>query len=138
MLYAIMLLILGALSASSVIIKNKPNAKEILDKFTPYQGWIGVVFTFWGVWGVIQQLINIGGLTKFPILWLTFTAGSVLEAILGFLLGFSLIALYMGKKNEAAAVKAEELQNKLIAYQIPLGFTAIGLAIWWIVVVVIF
>ena len=31
----------GILAASALIIARKPNAKELIDKLTPYQGWIG-------------------------------------------------------------------------------------------------
>ncbi len=32
----------GILAASALIIARKPNAKQLIDKLTPYQGWIGV------------------------------------------------------------------------------------------------
>ncbi len=59
MIYGITLIILGILAAPSLLLSKKPNAKELLDKITPYQGWIGLGFCFWGLWGIIQALLNI-------------------------------------------------------------------------------
>ena len=38
-----LLLVAGALAASSFIIAKKPDAKKAMDKIAPYQGIIGVV-----------------------------------------------------------------------------------------------
>ena len=59
MLSAIIAIIGGIIAASSLIVAKKPNAQELIDKLTPYQGWIGVVLTFWGVWGILQSILNI-------------------------------------------------------------------------------
>ena len=133
MLYAIILLLLGVLAASSVIVKNKPDAKDLIDKLVPIQGWLGFVACFWGTWGIIQSVLNIGWLTSAPIWWVTFLAIAVVTASLGLLLGFSLISKFVLSKNEEAMAKGEALRMKLTGYQIPLGFAAIGLGIWAIV-----
>ena len=57
MLSAIIAIIGGIIAASSFIIAKKPDAKELIDKLTPYQGWIGVVLTFFGVWGIFNSLV---------------------------------------------------------------------------------
>ena len=133
MVYAIVLLLLGVLAASSVIVKNKPDAKELIDKLVPIQGWLGFIACFWGVWGIIQSVLNIGWLTTVPVWWITFLAMSIVTASLGLLLGFSLISKFVLSKNEEAMAKGEALRMKLAGYQIPLGFAAIGLAIWGII-----
>ena len=46
---AIVLFVCGALAASSLVIAKKPNAKELLDKLVPFQGWIGFVVCLWSV-----------------------------------------------------------------------------------------
>ena len=53
----------GILAASALIIARKPNAKELIDKLTPYQGWIGIVMFFWGIWGVLGSLRTLGALS---------------------------------------------------------------------------
>lgn len=92
--------ILGGLIASSnVIIAKKPNAKELIDKLTPYQGWIGVILAFWGVWGIISSVLNIGDLS---LTWIVSLAVAVAEFVVGFLLGYGLISKYLLEKNETA------------------------------------
>jgi hypothetical protein len=71
-------MLLGVLAIPSLIIAKKPNAKELIDKIAPYQGWIGAVSCFWGVWGIISSILHLGWLAHWPIFWATFLADSVL------------------------------------------------------------
>jgi hypothetical protein len=128
MIYGITLIILGLMAAPSLLLSKKPNAKELLDKLTPYQGWIGLVFAFWGVWGVISAVLNIGILADFPIWWATWMAASVIEAILGFLLGYGMISKLLLSKNETAKAKAEELLAKLAPMQGKFGLFGVIVA----------
>jgi len=56
MLSSIIAIVGGTIAASSIIVAKKPNAQELIDKLTPYQGWIGVVLTIWGVLGLISSI----------------------------------------------------------------------------------
>lgn len=134
MIYGLTLIFLSLLAVPSLILSKKPNAKELLDKFAPYQGWIGLVFCFWGVWGIIQAVLNLGWMTTFPIWWFTWLAGSVVEAILGFILGYGVIAQYALSKNEASKEKGAKLLAKLAPIQGKLGIFGIIVGIWTIVV----
>jgi len=133
MINGITLIILGILAVPSLLLSKRPDAKEILDKITPYQGWIGLIFCFYGVWGMITAVLNLGWLTSYPIWWVTFAAGATVEAALGFLLGYSLIAKYVLSKNEEAKKKGEELLAKLQPLQGKVGMLGVGLGIWWVV-----
>lgn len=138
MIYGITLIILSLIAVPSLIVSKKPNAQEILDKIAPYQGWIGVVFCFWGLWGVISAVLNIGILSTHPIWWITWIAGSAVQAILGFMLGYGLIQKYVLSKNEKAAEKAAEVQVKLGKMQGKIGMIGIGVGIWMIVAAILF
>ena len=59
----------GILAASSLIIARKPNAKDLIDKITPYQGWIGIVMFFWGVWGTLDCIRGMSLLSVRPLFW---------------------------------------------------------------------
>lgn len=133
LLKGIILILLSLLAVPSLILSKKPNAKELLDKVAPYQGWIGLVFCFWGVWGIIDAIINIGWMSAFPIVWFTWLAGSLVEAILGFMLGYGVIAKYAFSKNEATKAKADQILAKLAPMQGKLGVFGIIVGIWWIV-----
>lgn len=129
MVSAIIAILGGILAASSLIISKKPNAKELIDKLTPYQGWIGVILTFWGVWGIISSILNIGLLSTVPLYWSIGLAVSVVTFIVGFLLGYGLISKYLLEKNDAAKAKEQELRLKLVKYQVPSGIILIILGI---------
>ncbi|GMN11709.1 hypothetical protein MTsPCn9_28920 [Croceitalea sp. MTPC9] len=132
MIYGITLVLLSIIAVPSLVLSKKPNAKELLEKIEPYQGWIGLVFCFWGVWGIVTSILNIGWLTTAPIWWITLLAGSVVEATLGFMLGFGLMnKLFLGK-NEKAKEKAAELRSKIAPKQGKLGILGIVVGIWMI------
>lgn len=133
MIYGITLILLGLLAVPSLLLSKKPNAKELFDKVAPYQGWIGVVFAIWGVWGIISAVLGIGLLATIPVYWVTWLLVSVVEAALGFILGYGLIAKHALSKNAAAAEKGEMLLAKLTPLQGKLGIFAIILGIWYFV-----
>ncbi|HJS00959.1 MAG TPA: hypothetical protein VJ780_08505 [Flavobacterium sp.] len=138
MIYGITLIILGLLAAPSLLLSKKPDAKELLEKITPYQGWIGLAFCFWGIWGVIQAVLNLGLLTTFPIWWITWLSSSAIEAVLGFILGYGMINKLVLSKNEEAKQKGEQLLAKLAPIQGKLGLAGIVIGIWVIVASILF
>jgi len=133
MIYGITLIILGLLAVPSLLLSKKPDAKEMFEKIAPYQGWIGVVFAFWGIWGIISALLNLSMIGSWPIYWATWLLVSVVEAALGFILGYGLIAKHALSKNAQAAAKGEELLAKLTPLQGKLGIVAIVLGIWQVI-----
>ena len=133
MSWGISLILLSILAVPSLLLSKKPNAKELLEKIEPYQGWIGAVFCFWGIWGIISCIIGIGWLTTAPIYWITWLVCNIVTAALGFMLGFGLINKYVLSKNDAAKEKAEALRAKIAPKQGKLGIVGIALGIWMIV-----
>ena len=138
MIYGITLVVLGVLAAPSLLLAKKPNAQELLDKVTPYQGWIGLAFCFWGIWGILQSVLGMSLLGTHPIWWLTWLGSSVLEAALGFLLGYGMISKLVLSKNEAAKEKGEQLLAKLSPLQGKLGLVAIIFGAWTVVASILF
>ena len=132
MIYGISLVLLSIIAVPSLILSKKPNAKELLEKVAPYQGWIGVVFCFWGIWGIISAFLNMSWLTSAPIWWITLLAGSIVEAGLGFMLGYGLISEYLAK-NEEAKQKAEMIRAKIAPKQGQLGILGLIVGAWMIV-----
>ena len=127
----IWLAVLGILGASSLIIAKKPDAKELIGKMAPYQGWIGAVSALWGVWGIISSVLHIGWMTTFPIYWMTFLGDSVLQFALGLLLGVGVLKTFI--KNPQANDKMDQTIAKLAPYQGTLGLIAIGVGVWMVV-----
>lgn len=126
------LAVLGVLGASSIIIAKKPDAKEVIAKLAPYQGWIGVVSAFWGAWGVIQSVLHIGVWLRYaPIYWAAFLAASVVMLGLGFILGVGTMKSFI--KDPKANEKMDQTLHKLLPYQGKLGLLGIGIGIWMVI-----
>jgi hypothetical protein len=123
--------VLGVLGAASLIIAKKPDAKELIGKLTPYQGWIGAISALWGVWGVIDAVLNLGWIGHWPIYWATWLADSVLQAGLGLLLGVGVLKTFI--KDATATAKMDQTIKKLAPYQGTMGLIAIGLGIWMVI-----
>ncbi|MFV0564868.1 MAG: hypothetical protein ACK5NB_03440 [Flavobacteriaceae bacterium] len=138
MIYGISLVFLSILAVPSLILSKKPNAKELLEKIEPYQGWIGLVFCIWGIWGIISAILNLGWLTTAPIWWVTLLAGSIVEAGLGFMLGYGTISKLFLSNSENAKAKAEEIREKIAPKQGKLGILGIIVGVWMIVASLLF
>jgi hypothetical protein len=123
----------GILAASAFIISRKPNAKELIDKLTPYEGWIGALMFFWGVWELISCVSSMSLLSEAPLNWIFWTLSGVADLLVGFILGFKLISKWVLSKNETALAKGQELRLKLSKFQVPLGFFAIAMGVLYTV-----
>ncbi|EMY79506.1 hypothetical protein LEP1GSC060_2393 [Leptospira weilii serovar Ranarum str. ICFT] len=134
MFYGIALIVLSILAVPSLLLAKRPDAKELLAKISPYQGWIGLVFCFYGIYGVIfSGILGLGMISTWPIYWVTLLAGNIMQAILGFILGFGTISTYVLSKNEEAKKKGAELLAKLAPIQGRLGIIGIAVGIWTII-----
>ena len=120
MLSSIIAIIGGIIAAASLIVAKKPNAQELIDKITPYQGWIGVVLLIWSIQGILASI------RFFSIIGL---ATSAVMFIVGFLLSYGLLSKYFLEKNETAKEKGQQLRLKLVKYQVPAGVILIILGV---------
>ena len=127
----------GLLAASALIIARKPNAKDLIDRLTPYQGWIGLVLFFWGTWDTIAIVRHLGALTHAPLLMLFAIAITVTDLAVGFLLGFGLITKYTLANSPRARDRGQQIRAKLAAYQGVFGLCAIALGATYIVYVTV-
>ncbi len=130
MIYGISLILLSIIAVPSLILSKKPNAKELLDKVEPYQGWIGVIFSVFGIWGIISSLLSLNVLSSAPIWWFTLFIGSIVEATLGFLLGFPIITKMLSKNASNYQEKSKKLREKLVPLQGKVGIVGVISGIW--------
>jgi hypothetical protein len=115
----------GILAAASLIIARKPNAKQLIDKLTPYQGWIGIVMFFWGIWGLFSALRAVALIKLAPVLYTIWVVCGVADLVVGFLLGFGLITKYTLSGSPQALAKGQHIRGKLAKYQGAFGLLAI-------------
>jgi hypothetical protein len=132
LLRPIALIVAGIIAASGFIISRKPDAKQLLDKLVPFQGFLGVGLLAWGVIDLIRVLGNLKELSAasdvYPIYVICIYAAVVAEILLGFLLGFPLIAKWIPGES-AAEQRAADVQKKIVPYQTLLGFVGMGVAV---------
>ncbi len=125
MLGGLITIIGGILAASGFIIKRSPNAQQLIDKLTPYQGWIGIVMFGWGIWETLHSVLGISLLGSHPLTWVFWLLSGVADLLVGFLLGFGLITHYALSKNPQAMARGSQIRAKLVGIQAPLGLFAI-------------
>src|SRR5204862_7417006 len=106
----------------------RPDAKEMIEKVAPYQGWIGVGAALWGAWSVVRVLSQIDLIGYAPIAWLTGLVVAVVTLGNGFLLGFGLGMTFVS--DEKPKEKARALYHKVAPYQTRLGLAAIVIGAW--------
>lgn len=128
----IWLIVLGALGAADIIIAKKPDAKELIAKMAPYQGWFGAVSAIWGVWIIISAVLNLGWLTTWPITWALYLGTGVVCAGLGLLFGIGVLKTFI--KNEQAQAKMDETVAKVMPIRSKLGIAGIGIGLGSIIV----
>lgn len=121
-LNSLWLIVLGILAAPNLIISKKPEAKEILDKVVPYQGWFGAASAVWGVIQFIRFLTNMDWFDLIPVLMITWLIMSLLSIALGLLLGIGVIKTFTDKLDDTVA--------KLAPKQGKMGLIAIIIGVW--------
>lgn len=131
LLFALLLIVAGILAAAALIIKNQPNARDLIAKIVPFQGVIGIVLLIWALIELIRVLPNLSLLFQFvPVRALLLLVTLLVSIALGFLLGYGLIAQYALSKNAGAASGGEAARMKLAPIQGPLGIVGVILGIW--------
>ncbi|MCB9786928.1 MAG: hypothetical protein H6744_09585 [Deltaproteobacteria bacterium] len=125
---AIWLILLGVLGASSLIIAKKPDARQIIAKLAPYQGWIGAVSALWGVWGLVRAVLNLGILGSAPLAWITMVAVALVQTCLGLILGIGVLKTFI--KHPEAQRRMDETLTQLAPQQGAFGLAAIGWGVW--------
>jgi hypothetical protein len=136
LLTGLSLAILGVLATPQMLLSKKPNAAGMLDKIIPYQGWLGAVCAMWGAWGVVNAFLNMRGIESFPVWWFTALSASLLEVVLGVLLGVGVLTSFI--KAPQARARLDKLVAKLAPSQGLVGIIAIGIGAWCIVANVVY
>lgn len=127
----IMLTLAGVLALSGLIIAQKPQAKDLIDKLVPFQGIIGVVLLVWGIVNAATMLPHMNDMTasNFPMSILLAVVGTIAAELgLGFLFGMPLVAKWIPGESPAEQ-KAMEMQKKILPFQSLLGVIAIVAAL---------
>ena len=116
----------GLLAVSALIIANKPDAKQLIDKLTPFQALIGVAMIALSVINLLRMLGVLTDMFKLNFMWALgiwcmFGAGVALGALFGMP---QVVKWIPGESN--AEQKAMELTQKIAPFQVILGLVGMG------------
>jgi hypothetical protein len=125
-LNAIAVILGGILALSGLIIAQKPDAKQIIDKLTPFQALIGVGMIALSLITFLKSMKYLTDMFKLNMtlalgLWCMIGVGIALGALFG--MG-QIVKWVPG--NSSAEQKALELSQKVAPYQILLGLVGLG------------
>lgn len=123
----------GLLAMSSLLVSKRPDAAQLLAKLTPYQGSIGITMFGWGVWELIQVVLNLGMIGKAPIMFVFWALMAVADFTVGTLLGFGMISTYALRGNAMAIERGNQIRLGLVKFQAPLGGLAILTSLGYLV-----
>ena len=123
----------GLIAASNLVVSRMANAKTLIDKLTPYQGWIDMIMFGWGIWETISVVTGMSLLSTAPLTWIFWLCVALADLFVGFLLGFGLITKYALSKNEQAMEKGQRIRGKLAPFQGVLGIFAMVMGALYLV-----
>lgn len=118
------LTVAGILAISSLILAKKPEAKQLIDKLVPYQGFVGVGLLAWGVINLIRFLSHFSLMMYWKTFGIIVLAAILSEVLLGFLFGMPLIAKWIPGESPAE-VKALEMQKKVGGFSVLIGIVGL-------------
>jgi hypothetical protein len=130
--YGVWLLLLGCLAVPHLVISKYAEAKKILDKLAPYQGWIGLASAALGLYEtgwMLESLSLMKGGVKGVLHFAIIAVAVVCQIVLGFILGIGILRSFI--KDAEAKAKVEQLFEKVLPSQLILGVLAIvdGMAV---------
>ena len=134
-------IVASLVALSSFIIAKKPEAKQLFEKIQPYQGFLGVALLVIGIydlyhnvlsdfvmdksrWGIMMEFDKLAGIALLGYI--------IAEILLGFMLGFGLIATWIPGES-GAEKKAVAIQKKLLTFSLPIGIVGLVCAVFWLI-----
>ncbi|MCL2511499.1 MAG: hypothetical protein FWF09_05565 [Bacteroidales bacterium] len=136
-LFGCLLVALGLFSIPNLFVSSKKEISDFFKKLLPYQGWIGLVVCIVGVMALIQYALKIATDIK-PILWLTEMLCCAGLAILGFLLSYNLIYLYLIPKGKKAEETPDKMRTQIMPLQGKIGILCALIGVWSVMAAVMF
>lgn len=115
----------GILAAAALIVSKKPDAKQMIDKLTPFQALIGVGLVAVSLINFLRMLGTITDAFKVNLLWAAaFLAMVGAGFVLGALFGMPQIVKWIPGESSAEQ-KALDISRKVAPYQVLLGIVSL-------------
>lgn len=128
-LIAFLLIVAGAIAAEKFISEKNEQAGSMIKKMVKAQTVIGAIVLVLGLIFFIAQLSSFGIIIgALPLTGILLLLGILLMIVLGVFLLLS----FLKTRKEVPQEKLEQIEKKLNQFQIPLGLTAIGIGVYFI------
>jgi hypothetical protein len=128
-IFGLLLIVLGLLSAQEFIGEKIPGVKSTLDMLASYGEFIGTGGLLCGFIWFLEAAHLLGVIDIHPVLVITGFVASVLTMMLGLVFGLPLFHKFMNEPTPAILVKADKWSERLQPHRKILGFIAIAFAI---------
>ncbi|RME22106.1 MAG: hypothetical protein D6806_13480 [Deltaproteobacteria bacterium] len=116
----------GLLGASSSVVRRRPEAEESIGRLARVSGWIGLASALYGFWLFLGAM----RLPMPPLPFVASIASAAVLVVLGFLFGYGMV---LSQLSTEARKRVGRLRRKLSVYQQSLGWAALALAVFWLV-----
>lgn len=128
----VLLIALGLLAAPQLVTSRQPEAQGAIDSLNALTPWLGVLSFLWGLYTLIEAILEIGLIWDHFILWLSWLAIAATLAKLGLVVGYpSLRSVVEGRLGELGALTAR-WHAMLVPFQSVLAIGAVALGLWGI------
>ncbi len=135
MLGSVVLMMLGALSISSVIAKYRPSLRFWLDLMVPFQGQLGVGAALYGLYLIIRMVAYLGFIRYAPLVLLAGLSAGVVSLALGTIFGFETARGFLAPRLSGGVMGfLEGVHKNLLPYKQPLGYAALFLGAFGILI----
>jgi hypothetical protein len=126
MTYVVWPIVAAIFCLASLVIAQKPNAKDLFDKVAPFKGIVGVALLGGAIWTAIYDIKHVGDVLKFDkLMGINILAVVIVLGLVGFLMGMPLIASWIPGET-GAEKKSVALSQKLVKFEVPLGILSLG------------
>jgi hypothetical protein len=130
-IHVLVLVLGGILAVSALIVAQKPNARQMIEKIAPYQTLIGLGLIGLGIVNFFRMVPHLTDAFKVNLLLaaveLTICGASIL---LGALFGMGTILKFLAG-NAAAEQKAHDLVMKVAPYQVLIGLAGLAASLFY-------
>jgi hypothetical protein len=129
---ALLVIVGGTLAISGLIIANKPDAKQLIDKLVPFQALIGVAMIAFGVINLVRLLAYLTDLFRLNAMFALAVWCMLGTSIaLGALFGMPQIVKWIPGESSAEQ-KALQLTQKVAPFQVILGLVALASSVLYL------
>jgi hypothetical protein len=127
---AIWLVVLGALGLAHPFV-SRSQSKTVRWVFLGVQALLGLNAVLWGLWALIDSVVQLEYASRFPILWTSQLVGGIVELGLATLFALGIVAQVKGADDDAKAKRVRRWSIlQAVAGVIAIAAGIASVAVW--------